>query len=181
MGGPRMHCPATACRIAFGIPVLFLADGPGFMIRTAVERQGIFRYGAKLIAALAQATVPKVCVVLRKAHGAGLYAMCGPAFEPDCTLALPSAQIAVMGPEAAVNAVYYNKIQELPEDERAAYVQRLQDEYRDDIDIFKLASELVVDAVVPAPRLRDELVARLAAYASRRRVEVSRHHGVFPV
>jgi acetyl-CoA carboxylase carboxyltransferase component len=166
---------------AFNIPLLWLADVPGFMIGSAVERQGIIRHGAKMIAALSVATVPKVCVVLRKSYGAGLYAMCGPAFEPDCTLALPSAQIAVMGPEAAVNAVYYNKIQELPEDERAAYVQRLQDEYRDDIDIFKLASELVVDAVVPAPRLRDELVARLAAYASRRRVEVSRHHGVFPV
>jgi acetyl-CoA carboxylase carboxyltransferase component len=151
------------------------------MIGSAVERQGIIRHGAKMISALSRATVPKICVVMRKSYGAGLYAMCGPAFDPDCTIALPSAQIAVMGPEAAVNAVYYNKIQELPEEERAAYVQRLQDEYRDDIDIFKLASELVVDAVVPAPQLRGELVARLAAYASRRRVEVSRHHGVFPV
>jgi acetyl-CoA carboxylase carboxyltransferase component len=154
---------------------------PGFMIGSAVERQGIIRHGAKMIAALSVATVPKICVVLRKSYGAGLYAMCGPAFEPDCTIALPSAQIAVMGPEAAVNAVYYNKIQELPEEERAAYVQRLQDDYRDDIDIFKLASELVVDAIVPAAALRDELIARLAAYASRRRTEVSRHHGVFPV
>jgi len=166
---------------AFNIPLLWLADVPGFMIGSAVERQGIIRHGAKMIAALSVATVPKICVVLRKSYGAGLYAMCGPAFEPDCTIALPSAQIAVMGPEAAVNAVYYNKIQDLPEEERAAYVQRLQDEYRDDIDIFRLASELVVDAVVPAPRLRDELVARLAAYASRRRTAVSRHHGVFPV
>jgi acetyl-CoA carboxylase carboxyltransferase component len=166
---------------AFNIPLLWLADVPGFMIGSAVERQGIIRHGAKMIAALAAASVPKLCVVLRKSYGAGLYAMCGPAFEPDCTIALPSAQIAVMGPEAAVNAVYYNRIQELPEEERAAYVRRLQDEYRDDIDIFKLAGELVVDAVVPAPLLRDELVARLAAYASRRRTEVARHHGVFPV
>ncbi|MDB5113732.1 MAG: carboxylase [Chloroflexi bacterium] len=166
---------------AFNIPLVWLADVPGFMIGSSVERQGIIRHGAKMIAALAVAGVPKVCVVLRKAYGAGLYAMCGPAFEPDCTIALPSAQIAVMGPEAAVNAVYYNRIQELPEEERAAYVRRLQDEYRDDIDILKLAGELVVDAVVPAPRLRDELVARLAAYASRRRTEVPRHHGVFPV
>ncbi len=166
---------------AFNLPIVWLADVPGFMIGSAVERQGIIRHGAKMIAALSSATVPKICVVLRKSYGAGLYAMCGPAFEPDCTIALPSAQIAVMGPEAAVNAVYYNKIQELPEEERAGYVQRLQDEYRDDIDIFKLAGELVVDAVVPAGQLRDELVARLAAYASRRRVKVTRHHGVFPV
>jgi acetyl-CoA carboxylase carboxyltransferase component len=166
---------------AFNIPLVWLADVPGFMIGSSVERQGIIRHGAKMIAALAVASVPKVCVVLRKSYGAGLYAMCGPAFEPDCTIALPSAQIAVMGPEAAVNAVYYNKIQELPEEDRAAYVQRLQDEYRDDIDIFKLAGELVVDAVVPAPLLREELAARLAAYASRRRTQVPRHHGVFPV
>ncbi len=107
------------CCDAFNIPLLFLADVPGFMIGTAVERQGIIRHGAKMIAALTQASVPKICVVMRKAYGAGLYAMCGPAFDPDCTLALPSAQIAVMGPEAAVNAVYYNRIHELPEEERA--------------------------------------------------------------
>jgi len=120
-------------------------------------------------------------VVLRKAFGAGLYAMNGPAFEPDCTLALPSAQIAVMGPEAAVNAVFYNKIQDLPESERAAYVQALQDEYRADIDIFRLASELVVDAVIPPNELRDELVRRFAAYATRKRDPVARHHAVPPM
>ena len=166
---------------AFGVPLLFLADVPGFMIGSQVERQGIIRHGAKMISALSQATVPKVCVVLRKAYGAGLYAMNGPAFEPDCTLALPSAQIAVMGPEAAVNAVYYNKIQELPEAERDAYVRRLQDEYREDIDIFRLASELIVDAVVPADELRDELIRRFAMYATRRRDQVARHRAVAPV
>ena len=168
------------CCDAFNIPLLFLADVPGFMIGTAVERQGIIRHGAKLIAALTQATVPKICVVLRKAYGAGLYAMAGPAFDPDCTLALPSAQIAVMGPEAAVNAVYYNRIQELPEEERAAYVERLQDEYREDIDIYRLADELIVDAVVPPGDLRGELVRRFAAYASRRRDDPPKHHGNFP-
>jgi acetyl-CoA carboxylase carboxyltransferase component len=166
---------------AFNIPLLWLADVPGFMIGTAVERQGIIRHGAKMVAALADASVPKVCVILRKAYGAGLYAMSGPAFEPDCTIALPSAMVAVMGPEAAVNAVYYNKLLDLPEERRDAERQRLEEEYRDDIDIFKLASELVVDAVVPADQLREELVARFAAYASRRRERVERHRGVFPV
>ena len=98
---------------AFHIPLLFLADVPGFMIGTKVERAGIIRHGAKLIAAMSSATVPKISVVMRKAYGAGLYAMAGPAFEPDCCLALPTAQIAVMGPEAAVNAVYSNKINEI--------------------------------------------------------------------
>ena len=166
---------------AFNLPLVWLADVPGFMIGTAVERQGIIRHGAKMIAALSQATVPKICVVLRKAYGAGLYAMCGPAFDPDCTLALPSAQIAVMGPEAAVNAVYYNKLADLAEGEREARRRQLEDEYRDDIDIFQLASELVVDAVVPADALRAELCARLQVYAGRRRQAVARHHGVLPV
>ena len=168
------------CCDAFNIPVLFLADVPGFMIGTAVERQGIIRHGAKMIAALTQATVPKICVIMRKAYGAGLYAMCGPAFDPDCTLALPSAQIAVMGPEAAVNAVYYNRIQELPEDERAGFVQALQEEYREDIDIYRLADELIIDAVVAPSGLREELVRRFAVYSSRVRDDVSRHHGNFP-
>ncbi len=168
------------CCDAFNIPLLFLADVPGFMIGTTVERQGIIRHGAKMIAALTQASVPKICVVMRKAYGAGLYAMCGPAFDPDCTLALPSAQIAVMGPEAAVNAVYYNRIQELPEAERAAFVNRLKDEYREDIDIYRLADELIVDAVVSASDLRPELARRFAAYASRVRDDVPRHHPNFP-
>jgi methylmalonyl-CoA decarboxylase subunit alpha len=169
------------CCDAFNLPLLFLADVPGFMIGSAVERQGIIRHGAKMISALAQATVPKVCVVMRKAYGAGLYAMNGPAFDPDCTIALPSAQIAVMGPEAAVNAVYYNKIQELPESERAAYVSSLQEEYREDIDIFRLASELIVDAIVPANELREELIRRFAVYERRQRSTPARHHAVPPV
>ena len=95
---------------AFNVPLLFLADVPGFMVGTAVEKQGIIRHGAKMISAVSEATVPKICVVVRKAYGAGLYAMAGPGFEPDATLALPTAKIAVMGAEAAVNAVYYNKL-----------------------------------------------------------------------
>jgi acetyl-CoA carboxylase carboxyltransferase component len=166
---------------AFNIPLLFLADVPGFMIGTAVERQGIIRHGAKMISAVSEATVPKVSVIVRKAYGAGLYAMAGPAFEPDATLALPTAMIAVMGPSAAVNAVFYNKIQELPQSERPAYVERLQREYRQDIDLYRLASDLIVDAVVAPSDLRAELAARFNLYASRRTPRVERKHGVFPV
>ena len=93
------------------------------MIGTAVERQGIIRHGAKMITAVSEATVPKFCVVVRKAYGAGLYAMAGPGFEPDATIALPTARIAVMGPEPAINAVFFNKIQAIDDpEERAAYV-----------------------------------------------------------
>jgi methylmalonyl-CoA decarboxylase subunit alpha len=167
---------------AFNVPLLYLADVPGFMIGTKVERQGIIRAGAKMIAAVSEATVPKISVVVRKAYGAGLYAMCGPAFEPDACLALPSASIAVMGPQAAINAVYYNKIQEIPAGpERDAFVVKLRDEYREDIDIMKLAAEMVIDAVVPGDRLRDELSARFAHYEGKRERRADKKHIVSPV
>jgi acetyl-CoA carboxylase carboxyltransferase component len=148
---------------AFDIPLLFLADVPGFMIGTKVERQGIIRAGAKMIASVSRATVPKLSVVIRKAYGAGLYAMCGPSFEPDACIALPTASIAVMGPQAAVNAVHYNRIQATPEGpERDSLVAALRAEYQSDIDLQKLASELVVDAVIPFEELRAEIRGRLA-------------------
>jgi acetyl-CoA carboxylase carboxyltransferase component len=153
---------------AFGLPLLFLADVPGFMVGKQVERQGIIRAGAKMIMAVSEATVPRISVVVRKAYGAGLYAMSGPGFAPEAALALPGAMIAVMGPEAAVNAVYYNKLQDLPDEERAAEEARLQAEYREDVDLERLASELVVDAIVPPARLREEIAARLRASRGRR-------------
>ncbi len=166
---------------AFNIPLVFLADVPGFMIGTKVERAGIIRAGAKMISAVSEATVPRISVVVRKAYGAGLYAMSGPGFGPDCTLALPQAMIAVMGPEAAVNAVYFNKITEKAESERPAYVEQLRSEYRLDVDLSKLASELVVDEIVPGDELRDQLVRRLDFYARSFRARETRKHGVWPV
>jgi acetyl-CoA carboxylase carboxyltransferase component len=166
---------------AFGIPLVFLADVPGFMIGKAVERQGIIRHGAKMISAVADATVPKICVVLRKAYGAGLYAMCGPGFEPDATLALPQAMIAVMGAEAAVNAVFANKIAEQPEANRAAFVEELRRAYREDIDLLKLAANLHVDAVVPGDRLRDELIRRFAVTSKKWVPGHERRRAVLPV
>jgi acetyl-CoA carboxylase carboxyltransferase component len=167
---------------AFNVPLLFLADVPGFMVGTAVERQGIIRHGAKMISAVSEATVPKISVVVRKAYGAGLYAMAGPGFEPDATLALPTAKIAVMGAEAAINAVYYNKLAALDgEAERAQETQRLRAEYEQDIDVLRLAGELVVDDVVEPEDLRDELIRRLAAARGKNRHFSRRRHGVTPV
>jgi acetyl-CoA carboxylase carboxyltransferase component len=167
---------------AFNLPIVYLADVPGFMIGTKVERQGIIRAGAKMIAAVSEATVPKISVIVRKAYGAGLYAMGGPGLQPDACIALPTASIAVMGPQAAVNAVYYNKIQDLPEGPaREAYVERLRDEYRADIDVLKLAGELVIDAVVPGERLRDEIDARLERCAGKHEPRPRKKHLVPPV
>ncbi|WP_147534223.1 acyl-CoA carboxylase subunit beta [Bacillus marasmi] len=166
---------------AFHIPLLFLVDVPGFMIGTAVERAGIIRHGAKMISAMSEASVPKISVIVRKAYGAGLYAMAGPAFEPDAVLALPSASIAVMGPEAAVNAVYANKIAALPEEERPAFIAEKREEYTKDIDIYRLASEMVIDGIIPVTSLRDELINRYDAYSSKDVQFTDRKHPVYPV
>jgi len=167
---------------AFSVPLLFLADVPGFMVGTAVERQGIIRHGAKMISAVAEATVPKICVVVRKAYGAGLYAMAGPGFDPDATLALPTAKIAVMGAEAAINAVHYNRLAAVTDPaERDALVQQLRAEYEADIDVLRLAGELVVDDIVEPEDLRSQLIRRFAAAAGKDRGFSRRRHGVTPV
>jgi methylmalonyl-CoA decarboxylase subunit alpha len=166
---------------AFNVPLLFLADVPGFMIGTDVERQGIIRHGAKMISAVSEATVPKLSVIVRKAYGAGLYAMAGPAFEPDGCIALPGASIAVMGPEAAVNAVFFNQIKAIEDEaEREAFVAEKRDEYAVDIDLLHLASELVVDAVIEPDDLRDELVRRYAFCEAKGRVFSERRNPITP-
>ncbi len=167
---------------AFNLPLVFLADVPGFMIGTQVEREGIIRHGAKMISAVSEATVPKICVVLRKCYGAGLYAMCGPAFEPEATLALPTALIAVMGPEPAVNAVFYNKIQSIADpDERAAFVAARRAEYEADVDLLRLAADLVIDAIVEPEALREDLIRRFGLAQNKPRQFTERHHSITPV
>jgi acetyl-CoA carboxylase carboxyltransferase component len=167
---------------AFNVPLLFLADVPGFMIGTQVERDGIIRHGAKMISAVSEATVPKISVIVRKAYGAGLYAMAGPAFDPDCCLALPSASIAVMGPQAAINAVFYNQLQAIDDEgERAKKTEELREEYAADIDILHLASEMVIDAVIEPGDLRGELVRRFAHAAGKQRDWPAKRNPITPV
>jgi acetyl-CoA carboxylase carboxyltransferase component len=167
---------------AFNVPLLFLADVPGFMVGTAVERQGIIRHGAKMISAVSEATVPKISVIVRKAYGAGLYAMAGPGFEPDATLALPTAKIAVMGADAAVNAVYFNKLAAITDPAaREEETRRLREQYDTDIDVLRLAAELVADDVVEPAELRAELIKRFAAAAGKDRSFSRRRHGITPV
>ena len=167
---------------AYNIPLVYLADVPGFMIGTEVERQGIIRHGAKMITAVSEATVPTISVILRKAYGAGLYAMCGPAFGPDACLALPSAKIAVMGAEPAVNAVFANQIAAITDpDERQEFIAERRREFDEDVDLLRLASDLVIDAVIEPEELRRELIIRLALAASKDRRFSRRRHGVPPV
>ena len=170
---------------AFSIPLIYLADVPGFMIGSEVERGGIIRHGAKMVSAVSEATVPQFCVVVRKAYGAGLYAMGGPGFGPDATIALPTAKIAVMGPEAATNAVYANKIAEVyaaqGAEARDAFVAARRAEYEQDVDLQRLAADLVIDVVIEADALREELLHRLQYAARRDRHFSERRRSVPPV
>ena len=163
---------------AYNVPLVFLCDTPGFMVGSDVEKLGILKRGKKFIYATSTATVPKLCVVVRKAYGAGIYAMCGPAFEPDATLALPGAEIAVMGAEAAINAVYANHIAKVPAGpERQRFVEEKRAEYKRDIDIHVTANDLIVDHVVPPSELRRECIARLDAYADKHLPLPRKGHG----
>lgn len=167
---------------AFNIPLVFLQDVPGFMVGVAVERQGIIRHGAKMITAMAGAEVPKFTVVLRKAYAAGYYAMCAPGFEPRATIALPTATIGTMSPEASTNAVYANKIAAIEDPaEREAFIRARVAEQAADFSLLRLASELMVDTVVRPEQLRAELLGRLRAADGWQRQERRRHHVVSPV
>jgi acetyl-CoA carboxylase carboxyltransferase component len=162
---------------AYGIPLVYLCDTPGFMVGSEVERQGILQRGRKFIYATSNAQVPKFCVITRKAYGAGIYAMCGPAFGADATLALPSAEISVMGPDAAVHALFGGEMAEMDPEERAAFVEDVKAEFDERIDIRKQAARMQVDELLPAGDLREQLLHRLDAFADKRRTERDRHHG----
>jgi acetyl-CoA carboxylase carboxyltransferase component len=167
---------------AFNLPLVYLADVPGFMIGSEVERQGIIRHGAKMITAVSSATVPQLSIIVRKAYGAGLYAMDGPGFEPDVCLALPTAKIAVMGPDAAVNAVYAGRLATFADpEERRAFAEARRAEYEQDVDLLRLASELIIDGIVEPEELRDEVAMRLATLVGKSRAQPAKHHGIRPV
>ncbi|WP_435360683.1 acyl-CoA carboxylase subunit beta [Haloarchaeobius sp. DFWS5] len=163
---------------AFNIPLLYLADTPGFMAGSQVEKDAILEKGKKMIYATSSATVPKQCVVVRKAYGAGIYAMSGPAYEPESTISLPSGEIAIMGPEAAINAVYANKLNAIDDpEERAKREAELREEYREDIDAHRMASEVVIDEIVPPSSLREELENRFAFYETVEKSLPDKKHG----
>ena len=152
----------------YHVPLLFVEDVPGFMIGSKVEKDGIIRAGAKMIHAISNARVPKIALIIRKAYGAGLYAMCGPAYDTDCVLALPTAQIAVMGPEPAINAVYFNKMATMSPEDKKKFIADKTVEYQKDIDIYRLAGELIVDHIVDFSEVRSELERRFSAYGLRK-------------
>ena len=163
---------------AYDIPLLYLCDTPGFMAGSGVEKEGILEKGKKMIYATSEATVPKQSVIVRKAYGAGIYAMSGPAYDPESVIGLPAGEIGIMGPEAAINAVYANRLAEIDDpDERAEREAELREEYREDIDIHRMASEVVIDEIIPPSELRDELAARFDFYEGVEKDRPSKKHG----
>jgi acetyl-CoA carboxylase carboxyltransferase component len=164
---------------AFGIPLLFLMDVPGFMVGTKVEQAGIIRHGAKMLYAVSRATVPKVTVVVRKAYGAGYYVMCGKAYEPDLIVAWPSAEISVMGPEGAVNIIFRKQIEaaEDPDATRATMIEGI----RKTIDPYIAAGNAMVDDIIDPRETRPTVIKALEMAATKRVERPAKRHGVMPV
>jgi acetyl-CoA carboxylase carboxyltransferase component len=164
---------------AFGIPLVYLMDVPGFMVGTKVEAEGIIRHGAKMLYATANATVPKITVVLRKAYGAGYYVMCGRAYEPDLIVAWPSAEISVMGAEGAVEIIFRKQV-EAAEDPTAKR-QELIDNFRKIIDVYIAAGNDMIDDVIDPRETRQTICRALELAASKKVDRPWKRHGVVPV
>src|SRR3954467_13228701 len=164
---------------AFGIPLVFLQDVPGFMVGSKVEAAGIIRHGAKMLHAIANATVPKVTVVLRKAYGAGYYVMNGRAYEPDLIVAWPSAEISVMGAEGAVEIVFRKQVEAA--DDPAAKKAELIANYRKIIDVYIAARNAMIDDVIDPRETRPTIIRALEMAEGKRVERPWKRHGVVPV
>ena len=166
---------------AYNVPLLFLSDISGYMIGSAVEREGIIRHGAKMLYAVCESTVPRIDVLVRKAYGGGYLAMSGSPTKPDAVLALPTAKPALMGPAAAVNAVHLNRIMAIEDaDERARFVEEERAKVEAEIDVFELANENAFEAVIAGADLRDDLIRRFRIYGRGGRHRAARRNGVLP-
>jgi methylmalonyl-CoA decarboxylase subunit alpha len=166
---------------AFNIPLVFLHDVPGFIVGSAVEKQGIIRHGAKMLFAVSEATVPKVSVVMRKSYGAGYFVMNGLAYEADYIVAWPTAEIAVMGPDGAVAIIHRRTLEQVPENERAQRRLELAEEIRANIDPYVAAGHGQLDDVIDPADTRAAIARGLAVSAAKRVDRPWRKHGVLPV
>lgn len=167
---------------AYNVPLLFLMDVPGYMLGRDVERAGIIRHGAKMLFAVAASRVPRITVLVRKAYGGGYLGMSGSPMNPDAVLALPTAKPALLGPEAAIQGVHYNRAMAIEDIvERQQYVDNLRAEYESNVDAFKIANANAVEAVVAYEDLRHDVAVRLRTYRRRDRVGPERRNGVYPV
>ncbi|HEY8765526.1 MAG TPA: acyl-CoA carboxylase subunit beta [Solirubrobacteraceae bacterium] len=164
---------------AYGIPLVYLMDVPGFMVGSKVEAAGIIRHGAKMLYATANATVPKITVILRKAYGAGYYVMNGRAYEPDLIVAWPSAEISVMGAEGAVEIIFRKQVQEA--DDPEAKRQELIANFRKIIDVYVAAGNAMIDDVIDPRETRATICRGLEMSANKRVERPFKRSGVVPV
>jgi len=164
---------------AYGIPLLFLQDVPGFMVGTKVEHAGIIRHGAKMLYAVSNATVPKITVIVRKAYGAGYYVMCGRAYEPDLIVAWPTAEISVMGAEGAVNIIGRSTIE--ASDDPDATRKAMEDAVRATIDPYIAAGNAMIDDVIDPRETRPVVIKALEMAATKQVERPWKKLGVVPV
>jgi acetyl-CoA carboxylase carboxyltransferase component len=164
---------------AYGIPLLFLQDVPGFMVGTKVEHAGIIRHGAKMLYAVSNATVPKITVIVRKAYGAGYYVMCGKAYEPDLIVAWPTAEISVMGAEGAVNIIGRSLIEAA--DDPEATRKGMEDAIRATIDPYIAAGNAMIDDIIDPRETRPIVIKALEMAATKKVERPWKKMGVVPV
>ncbi len=166
---------------AYSIPLLFLQDVPGFLVGSRVERAGIIRHGAKMLFAVSRATVPKITIIVRKAYGAGYFVMCGRAYEPDYIAAWPTAEIALMGAEGAINIMHGRKLRDLPVAEGQRKRAELEAVYRAEVTPEKAAALFGVDDIID-PRDTPGIIFDVLEMAWDKQVlRPYRKHGIFPV
>jgi len=165
---------------AFNIPLLTFVDVPGFMPGTKQEYGGIIRNGAKLLYAYAEATVPKVTVITRKAYGGAYDVMSSKHLRSDLNFAWPSAEIAVMGPEGAVNIIFRNELAESPDPEarRAELVKEYRDKFANPYDA---ASRGYIDAVIMPRETRFRIIKSLEMLQGKRQEIPAKKHGNIPL
>jgi len=166
---------------AFDIPLVFLHDVPGFIVGSAVEKQGIIRHGAKMLFAVSEATVPKVSIVLRKSYGAGYFVMNGREYEADYIAVWPTAEIAVMGPDGMVEITQRRVLDQLEGKERDAEKIRMAEELRKGIDPYIAAGWAKVDDVIDPADTRLAIWRGLQVSQTKHLERPWRKHGVFPV
>ncbi|HVB32894.1 MAG TPA: acyl-CoA carboxylase subunit beta [Patescibacteria group bacterium] len=167
---------------AFNIPLVTFEDVPGFLPGTQQELGGIIRHGAKLLFAFAEATVPKITVITRKAYGGAYCVMSSKHIRTDLNFAWPSAEIAVMGPEGAVNIVYRRELERAPESEREELRRKLVDEFRERFASPYIAAERgYVDAVIEPAQTRPKLISALRSLENKRDTNPRKKHGNIPL
>jgi len=164
---------------AFNVPLVYLMDVPGFIVGSQVEKEGIIRHGAKMLYATAEATVPKITIIMRKAYGAGYYVMCGKGYGPDVLVAWPLAEISVMGPEGAVNIIF-NKQIEASSDPEATRAQMIES-IRAQINPYLAAGWAMIDDVIDPAETRRVIIRGLEQAGEKTVDRPWRKHGNIPV